>query len=77
MPTKRTIKGTVVRRVDPHTVVVEVVSEERHPKYLKRYRSSKRYLAHTAKDTKAEAGVAVTLVETRPRSRRKRWSIQP
>jgi small subunit ribosomal protein S17 len=73
--TRRTMHGTVVRRSDPHTIVVEIVTEKRHPKYHKRYQTSKRYLVHTAPDVKVEVGASVEIVETRPISRNKRWKV--
>lgn len=54
-----------------------VVAVERfavHPKYLKRYRVTKRFKAHDEKN-EYKTGDKVVIEETRPISRHKKWAI--
>ncbi|MEF3691589.1 MAG: 30S ribosomal protein S17, partial [Candidatus Moraniibacteriota bacterium] len=43
---KKTIKGVVVSDKMDKTIVVAVETFKTHPKYLKKYRSTKRYHVH-------------------------------
>ena len=56
------------------TVVVSVDRTVVHPKYLKRYTVSKRYKVHDPENT-AKTGDEVTIEETRPLSKGKRWRL--
>ena len=59
------------------TVIVTVHSYKSHPKYKKRYRVSKKYYAH-APEGKFEIGDKITIYESRPMSKLKRWStVEP
>lgn len=71
---KRKLTGVVVSDKMQKTVVVEVTNWKMHPKYLKQYQVVKRYKAH---DEKGEyhVGDKVTVEETRPMSREKRWRV--
>lgn len=71
---KRILTGTVVSRSMAKTVTVTVVSTKMHPKYRKRYQTTKRYLAHDAKDA-FKVGDVVRIRETRPISKRKHWTV--
>lgn len=75
MESKRQQKfqGTVIR-VSDKTLVVEVVTYKTHPKYLKKYRTSKKYHVHT--DTNAESvGDVVSFVGCRPMSKTKKFAV--
>ena len=71
----RSKKGTVVSLSGNKTIVVEVHTYKAHPKYKKRYRSTSRFHAHD-EEGKYQVGDAVTIYETRPLSKMKRWTVQ-
>ena len=56
------------------TAIVEVVRLVKHPKYNKYVRKTKRYKAHD-EENKHKIGERVTIQETRPLSKDKRWEI--
>lgn len=70
----RTKTGTVVSAKMQKTIVVSVHTYKRHPKYLKRYRITKKFYAHD-EGSVAKAGDQVMIAETRPLSRLKRWKL--
>jgi small subunit ribosomal protein S17 len=72
---RRTLQGLVVSNKMDKTVVVRVTRHVKHARYRKYVRDSKKYLAH---DESQECGIGdlVTIVETRPMSRNKRWRIR-
>ncbi len=57
------------------TLVVTVVTYKRHPKYKKRYQSSKKFYAHCDDSSKYNIGDEVTIAETKPVSKLKRWKV--
>lgn len=71
---RRLLKGTVVSSGMDKTVVIEVVTKKRHPKYEKIIKRSKRYFVH---DEKGELNVGdyIAIRETRPLSKRKRFTL--
>lgn len=71
----RTITGVVVSDKMKDTIVVSVESFVKHPKYHKFIKSTKRYKAHDAGNT-AKVGDQVTIVETKPISKDKRFILQ-
>lgn len=71
---KRTFMGVVVSEAMDKTIVVRVDSTKIHPKYKKRYTSSRKYLVHDEKNAH-HVGEKVSFVETRPLSRHKRWRV--
>lgn len=71
---RRVLKGTVVSSAMDKTVVVEVVSLKSHPVYKKRYRTTKKYHAHD-NENQCNQGDVVTIAETRPMSKMKRWRV--
>ncbi|MBN2370363.1 MAG: 30S ribosomal protein S17 [Vicinamibacteria bacterium] len=74
-PRRRNVKtGVVVSDKMQKTVVVAVQRLVRHPLYKKTMRRSSNFLAHDEKG--AHKGDKVRIVETRPLSRRKRWSVE-
>lgn len=56
------------------TIVVTVTTYKTHPKYQKRYRSSSKFYAHDEKSLAKEWDI-VTITETRPLSKLKRWTL--
>jgi small subunit ribosomal protein S17 len=72
---RRTITGTVVSDKMKKTIVVEVDRQVRHGLYEKYLVRSTRYKAHDEKN-EAKIGDRVSLVESRPMSRDKRWVLQ-
>jgi small subunit ribosomal protein S17 len=72
--TRRRLQATVVSDKMEKTVVVRIDRTVVHPKYLKRYTKSKRLKAHDADNTCKE-GDKVTIEESRPMSKDKRWRV--
>ena len=73
MPRRR-LSGQVVSDKTEKTVVVQVTSSKRHPVYNKILRTAKKYMAHDEEGA-AHEGDWVTIEESRPLSRRKRWRV--
>jgi small subunit ribosomal protein S17 len=72
---RQLLEGVVVSDKMTKTVVVQVerlVKDPRYGKYLKR---SARFMAHDEKG-ECKVGDRVSIVEDRPRSARKRWSLR-
>ncbi|MBI2712175.1 MAG: 30S ribosomal protein S17 [Bdellovibrio sp.] len=72
---RRTVEGMVVSDKMQKTIVVRVDRQVRHGLYKKYVEKSRRYKAHDEKN-EAHIGDRVTLVESRPLSREKRWVLQ-
>lgn len=70
----RTKTGTVVSAKMKNTLVVRVDSMRAHPKYKKLVRSSKKFYADDP-EGKFKEGDKVTIYETRPLSKLKRWTV--
>ena len=62
--------GMVVSNKMDKTIVVEVVSQEKHPLYKKFVKKTKRYKAHDEENT-CGIGDTVEIMETRPLSKDK------
>ena len=73
MPRKQMV-GRVVSTKMEKTAVVEVETSKQHRLYKKIIRSSQKYLAHDEEQVCKEGDV-VRIIECRPLSRRKRWSV--
>ncbi len=71
---RRTKTGTVISNKMQNTVVVAVKRVFRHPKYEKVVSMVKKYYAHHEGEP-LEMGKEVTIVETRPLSKLKRWRV--
>lgn len=71
----RTITGTVVSTKMDKTVVISVDTYKSHPKYHKKYKVTKKFYAHDEANACKE-GEKITIVETRPTSKLKRWAVQ-
>lgn len=66
--------GTVVSLSGEKTITVEIVTDKRHPKYGKMYKTSKKLHVHDEHGT-AGLGDTVRVMETRPLSKTKRWVL--
>lgn len=73
-PHGRVLKGTVVATKMQDTITVLVERYVKHPKYKKYQRRTKKYLVHDAGNT-AKEGDKVEIKETRPLSKRKRFTL--
>ncbi|MGI6468555.1 MAG: 30S ribosomal protein S17 [Syntrophomonadaceae bacterium] len=72
---KRKIKvGTVSSDKMDKTITVRVETVKQHPLYKKTIRTSKKYKAHDEENA-ARIGDVVKIMETRPLSKDKRWTL--
>jgi small subunit ribosomal protein S17 len=71
---KKTKTGTVTSNKMEKTVVVMVTRKVQHPIYKKFITKRKKFVAHDEKNACA-IGDVVTIVESRPLSRTKRWTV--
>lgn len=71
----RTIIGTVSSSAADKTIVVTVRTRKTHPIYRKQYTVSKKFMAHDEQNS-AQVGDRVSIVETRPLSARKRFTLE-
>ena len=73
---KRVLLGTVISDKNAKTVVVKVERRFTHPLLKKTVRRTKKYHAHD--ETKAfKVGDVVSIEETKPISKLKRWAVLP
>lgn len=72
---KKQLVGVVISDKMNKTRVVEVQRTYRHPVYKKVIRSKKKYYAHDEQN-KTHTGDKVTILESRPLSKLKRWVIK-
>ncbi|QFR38637.1 30S ribosomal protein S17 [Candidatus Gracilibacteria bacterium 28_42_T64] len=70
----RTKKGIVTSSKMDKTIVVSVESYKSHAKYKKRFRVTSKFYAHDEKNSCSEGDI-VTIKETRPLSKLKRWDL--
>lgn len=71
---KQRKSGKIVSAQMAATVIVVVDAFVGHPLYHKKIRTTRRFLAHNP-DNQAKLGDWVTIEETRPLSKLKRWVI--
>ena len=71
----RTKTGKIVSNLQAKTLIIEVTTSKIHPKYKKSYKVSKKFYAHNPEDKKFEIGDEITVYETKPISKTKRWTI--
>lgn len=71
---RKKFSGVVVSDKNDKTIVVKVESVKIHPKYKKRYTSSRKYKVHDEKN-EYKMGDKVNFVSCRPMSRDKRWRV--
>ncbi len=70
----KTLTGTVTSDASDKTITVTVTSRETHPIYRKQYTVTRKYAAHDEKN-EAKQGDLVSIVATRPVSRRKSFTL--
>jgi small subunit ribosomal protein S17 len=68
------LTGIVTSDKADKTITITVTSRETHPIYGKQYTVSRKYAAHD-ENNEAHVGDKVTIVETRPVSKRKAFSL--
>jgi small subunit ribosomal protein S17 len=71
---RKRLVGTVTSDKMDKTVVVTVEQSKRHPLYRKVVRRARKFMVHNA-DNAAHQGDVVRIVESRPLSASKRWTI--
>ncbi|SEJ36976.1 small subunit ribosomal protein S17 [Propionispira arboris] len=71
---RKTKVGKVVSDKMDKTVVVAVVDLEQHPLYKKAVKKTVRFKAHD-ENNDAHTGDTVSIMETRPLSKDKRWRV--
>lgn len=71
----KTLTGIVTSDVADKTITISVTSRETHPIYGKQYSVTRKYAAHDEKN-EAKKGDRVTIVATRPVSKRKAFTLQ-
>lgn len=71
----KTLTGIVTSDKADKTITITVASRETHPIYGKQYTVTRKYIAHDEKN-EAHTGDKVTIVETRPISKRKSFTLQ-
>jgi small subunit ribosomal protein S17 len=74
MSVKAQLTGTVVSDKMDKTVVVAVERQIRHGVYGKTQRKTSTFVAHN-EDNAAKTGDTVSIAESRPLSKRKRWVV--
>lgn len=74
MAIKRKLEGIVVSDKMVKTRVVAVTRIQKHPRYLKTYKITKRFKAHDEENA-YKIGDQVIIEETNPISADKRWKI--
>src|SRR5688572_8671331 len=72
---RRNVTGVVVSDKMQKTIVVKVERRVRHGLYKKYVEKSRRFKAHDEQNT-AKVGDLVSLVESRPLSKEKRWVLR-
>jgi len=71
----KTLTGIVTSDKADKTITITVASRETHPIYGKQYTVTRKYIAHD-ENNEAHPGDKVTIVETRPISKRKSFTLQ-
>ncbi len=71
----RTKSGIIHSNKMQKTLVVMVNSYKNHPKYKKRFKVSKKFYAHVDDASAYTIGDPVTIAETKPLSKLKRWKV--
>ena len=71
---RRVLQGTVVSDRQDKTAIVRVDRQVRHPLYKKIMRRSKKFAVHDPENRCSE-GDRVSIRETRPLSKTKRWEL--
>ncbi|NIS62260.1 MAG: 30S ribosomal protein S17 [Proteobacteria bacterium] len=72
---RKTLIGTVCSDKMDKTVVVRIERLVKHPRYEKFLRKGAKYKAHDEMN-ECHIGDTVSIIETRPLSREKRWRVK-
>lgn len=72
---RKKLTGNVTSNKMDKTIVVSVETTKRHPLYGKVITLMKKYKAHDEENV-CNVGDRVTIVESRPLSRHKRWALE-
>ena len=72
---RKRLVGVVTSDKMDKTVTVVVERQYRHQLYEKVITATKKYMAHD-EENECKTGDKVQIVESRPRSRRKRWDVE-
>ncbi len=72
---KQELIGKVVSDACDKTIIIELETYRKHPKYKKRVKKTKRYVAHDEKN-EAKIGDIVKVVSSRPLSKTKRYVLE-
>ena len=72
--TRKVRQGVVVSAANDKTIVVSVAERKPHPVYKKMMTTTKKFHAH-GENNEAGVGDTVTIMETRPLSKMKRWRL--
>ena len=71
---RKLLVGTVTSDKMDKTVVVAVTTVKQHPRYKKTIRLTKKFKAHDEENL-CKMGDRVQIIESKPISRHKRWSV--
>jgi len=71
----KTFIGIVSSDKADKTIVVSVENQKTHPVYKKQYTVNASFMAHDEKN-EAAIGDTVTIVETKPQSKKKRFALE-
>ena len=71
----RSKKGIITSNKAEGTLTVTVHTYKAHPLYKKKFRQSTKYHVDNPKRENLEIGAEVTIYETRPISKTKRWTL--
>lgn len=72
---KRTLTGVVTSAKRDKTITVTVTSRQTHPLYGKQYTVTRKYTAHD-EENQASEGDTVIIIETRPISKTKSFTLE-
>lgn len=72
---RKTRVGIVISTSMDKTIVVEYTNRVPHPRFKKIIKRSKKFYAHDENDA-ASVGDKVSIIETRPISKKKCWKLQ-
>lgn len=72
---RRLMQGRVISAKMAKTVIVEIEDRSRHPLYGKVVSRVRRFKAHNDEPVVAKPGDVVKIIESRPMSREKRWTV--
>ncbi len=71
---RRKLEGVVIKDSNDKTIVVNVFRKMKHRTYKRFITRTKKYHVHD-RDNEAKVGDKVTIIESRPYSKLKRWGL--